>query len=330
MRKIYIIVAVTLLNFGYLFAQQMTACDLAIERGRAQLNAGRYTDARETFVQANEIAGCTEAQRWIEETDRRIRLRNQRIQDERNRVTEPTPPTEQELALQSGIERYNAGSLGEARISFARAMDLGCTEATNWLNRVAVREQEERCRRHMARGESYFHRGEYAIALREFRLAAQNNCPGADVLAQNSQARLEEEYARRNQPVVAQRRQNALGFKIPGGLSYQRMLNDVNRLELNLRLGSPLNFSGLYQWVFDIDSNWKWYVGVGCGLGMRRYTIDNERSSEFFLNLLGNIGIEYSFEEPFQVALEYTPALNIVSNFGNFGGGIRLAIRWLF
>ena len=128
----------------------------------------------------------------------------------------------------------------------------------------------------------------------------------------------------------AQAQQNALGLKFGRGtdLSYQRTLGNTNRLELNLGLSSfdngHLAVSGLYQWVFNLAGDFNWYVGAGAGATF---------ANDFHLNFLGNVGIEYNFNFPLQLALDYTPALSITPSFGDtyFGDrGIRFAARWRF
>lgn len=128
----------------------------------------------------------------------------------------------------------------------------------------------------------------------------------------------------------ANAQQNALGLKFGTGtdLSYQRTLNNSNRLELNLGLSSfndgHLAVSGIYQWVWNITNGFNWYAGVGAGAAF---------ASDFHLNALANLGIEYNFNFPLQLALDFKPALSITPDFGNFAfneHGIRFAARWRF
>ena len=127
--------------------------------------------------------------------------------------------------------------------------------------------------------------------------------------------------------------QNAIGLKLGTGaeLSYQRDLSDANRLEFNLGLhgldfDNPyLGLSGFYQWVWDLSGlapGFKWYAGAGAGLGLQ--------NSKFALAVLGNIGIEYNFGIPLQIALDYTPGLQIVPDTGFDGDRFRFAIRYKF
>jgi len=133
--------------------------------------------------------------------------------------------------------------------------------------------------------------------------------------------------------------QNAIGVKFGygGGISFQHSLSDANRLEFNLGLnsfnnnhGSTFTLSGAYQWVWDLSQlapGFKWYAGVGAMAGLRNY----DNNSDFRLWAIGNVGIEYNFEFPLQLAIDWTPAINLVGNTGDFGyQGFRFAARWRF
>lgn len=119
-------------------------------------------------------------------------------------------------------------------------------------------------------------------------------------------------------------------FGYGGELSYQQPLGNANRLELDLglnRYGFGLN--GVYQWVWDLSSlsdGFNWYAGIGAGVGSYNY------SSGYPLNvgLLGQIGIEYNFNIPLQLSLDYRPGFYFLHGFyGNYDG-ICLAARYRF
>jgi hypothetical protein len=142
--------------------------------------------------------------------------------------------------------------------------------------------------------------------------------------------------------------QNAIGLKLGWGadLSYQRYLNDANRLEFNLGLNSfesnsPFTLSGAYQWVWDLSQlapGFQWYAGVGamCGIwSQEKVTVAGqtivEGKTHFYVWAIGNVGIEYNFDFPLQLALDWTPALRITPDFGGFGAdGVKFAARWRF
>lgn len=136
---------------------------------------------------------------------------------------------------------------------------------------------------------------------------------------------------------------NALGLRFGGGLgygaefSYQRHLAQNNRLELDLGFRSESDFSsfkltGLYQWVWNIDGGFNWYAGAGAGLGSVNDRRHHKRGDGAFALVAGNIGIEYVFDIPLQIFLDFRPEFvlanyNVYNNFGpDFALGVRY--RW--
>lgn len=143
-------------------------------------------------------------------------------------------------------------------------------------------------------------------------------------------------------------RKNALGLRLGdndgfgGELSYQRALGGNNRLELDLgwrdsRDYDAIKLTGLYQWVWNIDGGFNWYAGVGGGLGSYEidddfvYFDDNDDSGTF-LFVAGNIGIEYVFDIPLQLSLDFRPELYFGDDFreDDFGPDIALGVRFTF
>ena len=133
---------------------------------------------------------------------------------------------------------------------------------------------------------------------------------------------------------------NAIGLRLGDSngfgteISYQRALNDNNRLEFDLGWRSGNSYDGfklvgLYQWVWNLDGNFNWYAGAGGGIGS--YGYDNPAyDDETFLLAAGDIGIEYNFDIPLQLSLDFRPELG----FGNYNNDldfdIGLGIRYLF
>ena len=75
----------------------------------------------------------------------------------------------------------------------------------------------------------------------------------------------------------AQEEKNAIGLRLGDSdgfgteVSYQRYLDAKHRLEFDLGWRSSKNFdayrlTGLYQWVWNIDGGFNWYVGAGGGV----------------------------------------------------------------
>jgi hypothetical protein len=144
----------------------------------------------------------------------------------------------------------------------------------------------------------------------------------------------------------AQDRRNAIGLRLGdnngfgGEVSYQRYFSDANRLEVDLGWRDSNDYdgfklTGVYQWIFNIEGGFNWYVGVGGGLGTWDYGDhipgpDNDDSGTF-LFAAGDIGIEYNFDIPLQLSLDFRPEVYFSDGFDeNFGPDIALGIRYKF
>ncbi|MDT0554800.1 hypothetical protein [Patiriisocius hiemis] len=137
---------------------------------------------------------------------------------------------------------------------------------------------------------------------------------------------------------------NALGLRLGDSdgfgteVSYQRAVGDNNRLEFDLGWRNNKNFdayrlTGLYQWVWALDGNFNWYVGAGGGVAQVDFDNDFEGfddDSETFLYAAGDIGIEYNFDIPLLLSLDFRPEIG----FGDFNDDvdfdIALGIRYQF
>lgn len=137
---------------------------------------------------------------------------------------------------------------------------------------------------------------------------------------------------------------NALGLRLGdndgfgGEVSYQRALGSNNRLELDLGWRNSKNvdaikLAGLYQWYWNIDKGFYWYAGVGGGLGSWKYDYNGASDNGTILFAAGDIGVEYNFDIPLQLALDLRPELYFNSDDyreDNFGPDIALSIRYKF
>ncbi len=115
-------------------------------------------------------------------------------------------------------------------------------------------------------------------------------------------------------------------------LSYQQPLGNVNRLELDLGWNYyGFGLSGVYQWVWNISESspgFKWYAGVGAGLGSYHYS--SPLINSLGIGILGQIGIEYNFNIPLQLSLDYRPGIYIIPAFWGSYDGICLSARYRF
>lgn len=123
-------------------------------------------------------------------------------------------------------------------------------------------------------------------------------------------------------------------------ISYQKSLGLNNRLELDLGWRDSRNFNAfklaaLYQWVRPIENNFNWYYGVGGGIGSVDFpnNPNNNDDGGFFVFAAGDIGIEYNFDIPLILSLDFRPELGVVGYDGfsdNFDFDIGLGIRYQF
>jgi hypothetical protein len=145
---------------------------------------------------------------------------------------------------------------------------------------------------------------------------------------------------------------NALGLRFGsnGGfgteISYQRGLSANNRLELDLGWRNRNNYkndgyddnaiklTGLYQWVWNIDGGFNWYAGVGGGVGSydRKYNDDrNYDNNGVFAFAAGDIGIEYNFDFPLLISLDFRPEFGGNGYYDdNYGSDVALALKYQF
>lgn len=149
----------------------------------------------------------------------------------------------------------------------------------------------------------------------------------------------------------AQIADDALGVRLNGyddfgigpEISWQHAL-DVNRrmeLDLGFRSSPYLNsakFTGLHHWVFNIEGGFNWFVGLGAGLGY----VDYDRNGPWYdddpngpenliLSGAGDIGFEYNFPFPMQLAIDLRPeAYFLPSYYQGFEPNLGISVRYLF
>lgn len=131
--------------------------------------------------------------------------------------------------------------------------------------------------------------------------------------------------------------EHALGLRLgsSGGfgteISYQNALGENNRLELDLGWSSDDDYDafklvGLYQWVWNIEGGFNWYLGAGAGLGS---VSSDHFDDDFFALVAGDVGIEYNFDFPLLISLDFRPEIGI--NYpDDVGFDIALGLRYQF
>ena len=142
----------------------------------------------------------------------------------------------------------------------------------------------------------------------------------------------------------AQHSSIGLRLSYPTEISYQTGLGNANRLELglgysNYGLGfnssyNLFSLSGVYQWVWDLSSignGFYWYAGPGVAVGYYSYSYYFGSDSAFPVSLLGQVGLEYNFNIPLRLSLDYRPAFQFTGRGnGLIGNGIALGVRYKF
>lgn len=123
-------------------------------------------------------------------------------------------------------------------------------------------------------------------------------------------------------------------------ISYQKSIGRYNRAEFNLgwrdsRQFDAFKLSGVYQWVHQLDGNFNWYYGVGGGLGSVDFEpIPNgEDNDGLFVFAAGDIGVEYNFDIPLLLSLDFRPEIGLLGYDGfdnDFDFDIALGIRYQF
>lgn len=114
-------------------------------------------------------------------------------------------------------------------------------------------------------------------------------------------------------------------------ISYQHGLTENNRLELDLGWRSrndldAFRLTGLYQWVWNLEGGFNWYAGAGGGIG----SVDTGDDSEFFVLVAGDVGIEYDFDFPLLLSLDFRPEIGFNDYNDDLGFDIALGIRYQF
>ncbi|MEH6681159.1 MAG: hypothetical protein V7724_11460 [Sediminicola sp.] len=120
-------------------------------------------------------------------------------------------------------------------------------------------------------------------------------------------------------------------------ISYQKSLSTNNRLELDLGWRDSRNYdafklAAIYQWVRPIEGGFNWYYGVGGGLGSVDFS-NNDYDGGLFVFAAGDIGIEYNFDIPLLLSLDFRPEVGVAGydDFSdNFDFDIALGIRYQF
>jgi hypothetical protein len=116
-------------------------------------------------------------------------------------------------------------------------------------------------------------------------------------------------------------------------ISYQHALGGTNRIEADLgwrnsNLYNAIKLTGLYQWVMPLDGAFNWYVGAGGGLAIFDGKNTLKGTDETALFVAGDIGIEYNFDIPLQLSLDFRPELGFGDFTDDLDFDIALSVRY--
>jgi hypothetical protein len=115
--------------------------------------------------------------------------------------------------------------------------------------------------------------------------------------------------------------------------SYQLYLKGIRRLEMDFGTMSSstwdiLQATVIYQWCFLEIGGLTLYAGPGLGIGYASYGYAED---EFFGVIAGNIGIDYTFKFPIQLALDYRPEYSAWQQVGKeLTNQVAFAVRLAF
>ncbi len=135
--------------------------------------------------------------------------------------------------------------------------------------------------------------------------------------------------------------EHAFGLRFSGGslyggaLNYQYSADEETRFEFNIGLLRGLNLDATeiqitYQWVFPMHENFDWYAGGGGKLGFQSENED-ENKTPFGISVVGQAGIQYTFDIPLHISLDLCPDL-LTINYSNHAAtwvNLNLSVRYL-
>ena len=159
---------------------------------------------------------------------------------------------------------------------------------------------------------------------------------------------------------AASAQENTFGVRLGYGaalgteLSFQRVIGDINRLEMDLGIrfakksildkgddatkikypGGP-TLTGIYQWHWFLAGGFGFFGGPAVQVSMPYW-------HHFGLGLGGQVGLDYQFDAPFQVGFDFRPIYNVIGKFkgineegktriaGGFDPSFALSLRYAF
>lgn len=96
-----------------------------------------------------------------------------------------------------------------------------------------------------------------------------------------------------------------------------------NRVSANITFIEELTFAGLYNWTFDLDNNFLWYVGAGL-------TIDiGNIFGKVDVDAVVGAGIEHKFaKSPISLGLDWQPVIELSDGTRFSGDAFAFTLRY--
>ncbi len=134
----------------------------------------------------------------------------------------------------------------------------------------------------------------------------------------------------------------SLGARVGYGIefSYQQVASSSNMFSLEVGLPgfNTVHAAATYDWIFPISAwkeagAWNWYAGVGAGAGVGIDAVsDYKNIGNLNVGVAGRIGVEYIFDFPLGLSIDYRPVIGPYFDFngdnkgvGFYGGGMNSA-----
>lgn len=144
--------------------------------------------------------------------------------------------------------------------------------------------------------------------------------------------------------ISAYARRPALGVRVGCGfdLSYQHVLPNYDMLEFELGMPGFAGFEAAvsYSWVYKIRSwegkgTWSWFAGAGLGVGGFVLDFAHHFNYDVYFGVVGRIGIEYEFNFPMHISLDWRPIFGLGGDIRYYTGGLYInalcvGVRYVF
>ena len=118
-----------------------------------------------------------------------------------------------------------------------------------------------------------------------------------------------------------------------GEFSFQKDVGRIGRRETDFGWWSSnqwdvFKFTAIRQWKILNPGRFNLYGGAGFGAGYVMYPFS---ANDFFASFNLDVGVDYTFGFPIQIAVDWRPEWTVINNFGTpLGYNLGVAIRFGF